>query len=104
MKIIRNGNEYELTSDELYRAYLEQEHLYDRENIELNMQARLDAPIYEALQDNDAFIEDAAYQLRRNQDEYDMDYESALDDAISSSQSKHTSFVFDEEIGKPLVS
>lgn len=31
MKIVRNGNEFELTKDELYTAYLEQEHEFDRD-------------------------------------------------------------------------
>ena len=32
MKIIRNGNEFELTKKELYQAYLEQEHEFDRDS------------------------------------------------------------------------
>lgn len=32
MKIIRNGNEIELTKNELYQAYLEQEHEFDRDS------------------------------------------------------------------------
>ena len=32
MKIIRNGNEFELTKNELYQAYLEQEHEFDRDS------------------------------------------------------------------------
>ena len=32
MKIIRNGNEFELTKNELYQAYLEQEHKFDRDS------------------------------------------------------------------------
>lgn len=31
MIIIRNGNEFELTKNELYQAYLEQEHEFDRD-------------------------------------------------------------------------
>ena len=31
MKIVRNGNEFELTKDELYTTYLEQEHEFDRD-------------------------------------------------------------------------
>ena len=32
MKIIRNGNEFELTKKEFYQAYLEQEHEFDRDS------------------------------------------------------------------------
>lgn len=98
MKILRNGQEFELTSDELYRAYIEQQNLFDRENIENNMEDYLDPVAYAMLKDNEDFIEDATYDLRRNQDKYDMTFEYALDDAIRNAKQNHCKFIFDQEI------
>ena len=98
MKITRDGKEYELTSDELYNAYIEQEGIFDRENIENNMELYLDEEAYELLKDNDDFIEEAAQKLRRNQDKYDMNYEYALSDAF---QSVKKEFLKEPNIIKP---
>lgn len=98
MKIVRDGQEYELTSSELYDAYIEQEEIFDRQNIENNIENYLDEDEYEKLKDNHDFIEEAARQLRRNQDKYDMAYEYALDDAIRSTKKDYLKFVFDNEI------
>ena len=82
MVIVRDGKEIELTKDEIYQAYLEQESMFDLENIDLNMEVYLSKEEYELLKDNKDFMEEAAYELRRNQDKYDMDYESALKEAF----------------------
>lgn len=82
MKIIREGKEIELTSTELFDAYVEQEHLFDIQNIINNMVNNLSEDEYEKLKDNRDFIEYAADELRRNQDKYDMDFEYALPEAI----------------------
>jgi len=82
MKIMREGKEYELTSDELFNAYLEQEHIFDIQNIENNMEYHLRREEYEILKDNRDFIERAADELRHNQDKHDMDYEYALSEAF----------------------
>ena len=42
MKIIRNGQEFELTREELYDAYREMEHEYDMEDLETDSET-LDA-------------------------------------------------------------
>ena len=98
MKIVRDGQEYELTSDELYQAYIEQECLFDRENIASNMDWCLDEDEFEVLKDNQDFIEDATYKLRRNQDKYDMSYEYALSDAFETVKKEYLKYVFDNEI------
>lgn len=98
MKIIRNGQEYELTSDELFQAYIEQEYLFDRENIVNNMDWCLDEAEFEVLKDNQEFIADATDKLRRNQDKYNMDYEYALSDAFQTAKKEHLKYVFENEI------
>ncbi len=87
MKIIRDGKEIELTKDELYRAYIEQQEMYDIDNIRMNMENYLDEDEYDKFKNNEDFIFEAACQLRRNQDKYDMVYEYALEDAINSTVS-----------------
>lgn len=89
MKIIRNGKEFELTKDELFQAYYEQQELFDVENIEMNLDTYLDEDEYELLKNNKEFIEEAAYQLRRNQDKYNMDYDYALEDAITETSARY---------------
>ena len=42
MKIIRDGKEFELTSEELFNAYTEQRWLFAVENIEMNMENYLE--------------------------------------------------------------
>ena len=78
MKIFRDGKEYELTKEELFEAYLEQESIYDRTNIVENMEEHLSPEQYARLNDNEDFIEEAISKLRKNQDHYEMDYDSAL--------------------------
>lgn len=82
MKITRNGQEIELTKEELQQAYEEQQHILDISNIQLNIEHYLDENEYEKLRDNQEFIEDAAYELRRNLDKYNMEFDYAIKDAI----------------------
>lgn len=93
MKIIRDGKEIELTSDELFLAYQEQERLFDIQNIEDNMSGgylkEIDEDEYEALRNNKEAIEYAADVLRRNQDKTDMDYDHALEDAFKMMKRKY---------------
>ncbi len=89
MTIKREGKEIELTSEELFNAYLEQEHLFDVQNIEDNMESYLEQEKVDMLKDNKDFIEDAANELRRNQDKYDMDYESAIKQAYRDTKRKY---------------
>lgn len=89
MKIIREGKEIELTKDELFNAYMEQENIFDIQNIEDNMENYLEEPEYELLKNNKEFIEEAANELRRNQDKYDMDYENAIREAFEDVKLKY---------------
>ena len=82
MKIIRNGQEIELTKEELNEAYEEQQHILDIQNIQSNIEHYLDEDEYEQLRDNQEFIEDAAYELRENLDRYGMEFDYAIKDAI----------------------
>lgn len=89
MKIIREEKEIELTKEELFNAYLEQENLFDVENIEDNMECYFDEDEVEMFKDNKDFIEEAANELRRNQDKYGMDYENAIREAFEETKLKH---------------
>lgn len=88
MFIERNGMPIELTADELFKAYEEQEFLFDVQNIKENMSCELDEDEYDALVDNQEFIEAAAVELRCNQDKYGMDYSEALSDAFDKAKNK----------------
>lgn len=89
MKIIREGKEIELTREELFNAYLEQENLFDVQNVEDNMECYLDEDEFNILKDNKVFIEETANELRRNQDKYDMDYENAIREAFEETKLKY---------------
>lgn len=91
MKIIRGKQEFNLTKKELLDAYLEQEHLFDIQDIKNNMSLYLDEEEYEKLKNNNVFIEEAAGNLRRNQDKYNMDYECAIKKAIIDARIKYIS-------------
>jgi len=81
--------EIELTADEIFNTYLEQEWLFDVQNIENNMEYHLSEEEYEILKENRDFIESAAQELRHNQDKHDMDYEYALEEAFKSIKEKY---------------
>ena len=104
MVIVRDGKEIELTKDEIYQAYLEQESMFDLENIDLNMETYLSKEEYELLKDNKDFMEEAAYELRRNQDKYDMDYEFALKEAFDTIKDKDKAgYLLPQSLRKCLI-
>lgn len=91
MKIKRfvNGKEqeFELTADELYEAFREQEHKFDLCDVDdvfngfdddelLDMYGRTRDEIKEK-------YEDIAYEMRRNIDKYEMSWQYARDAAIA---------------------
>lgn len=82
MKIIRNGQEIELTKEELHKAYIEQQHILDMSYIKLNLEKYLDENEYIRLKDNQEFIKEVAKELRENQDRWGMDFDHAIEDAI----------------------
>lgn len=85
MKIKRtiNGIEYEfeLTEQERFDAYCEQQHVWDADYVrniygeEIEQMCKTEAEI-------DAFIEDIAYEMRRLVDKYGVSEEYALDEAF----------------------
>lgn len=89
MKIIREEKEIELTREELFNAYIEQENIFDIQNIEDNMEKYLNESEYKLLKDNKEFIEDAASELRKNQDKYDMDFVNAIREAFEETKLKY---------------
>lgn len=89
MKIIREGKEIELTPEELYEAYKEQQEIYDTQNIENNMVEYLDSDIYEQLKNNAAYIEEATDLFRSYLEESEMSYEFAVREAIRDTAKKY---------------
>ena len=90
LKITREVNgekmEFELTVYELHQAYIEQEHLYDIDDVEI---------YFEDIEDEDlkmeyglsrnglaVKIQDIAYEMRRNMDKYGIGMEQARVNAI----------------------
>lgn len=82
MEIYRDGKVIELTEQEVFSAYEEQENIYDMENVRENMENYLDLGSYLKLKENQEFIEEAAYLLRTYLDKNSMDYEFAIAEAI----------------------
>lgn len=96
MKIIRDGKEFELTPEEVFAAYLEQQAIYDRENIVQNMEGYLSDHEYLVLKGNEAFIASAAAKLRQKEDD-GLSYDSALtfayDEAKAEFQAQIDAFI-----------
>lgn len=85
--------EIELTKEELFEAYCEQQYIWDVESCRDNLHSGIynGEGWYENLdkETENAIIEDAAYHLRRNIDKYDMHYEYAMDDAFGVAIANH---------------
>ena len=90
MIILRDGKAYKLTSDELYKAYREQELNYDIDDVYNELEAIVSADV-----DEEAYVEaarrvlvsedllrDAAYQKRRNMDKYGLSWNDATIEAV----------------------
>ena len=71
---IINGVEYEfeLNSQELYDAYIEQEHKWDVSDVDARYGHLL----------SDEQVDAVAYEMRRQRDKYDLDFESAIEEAL----------------------
>lgn len=82
MTITRNGVEYELTQEELYRAFQEQQHLNDISNIDLYLENLVEEEVFEKVKDNNEFFNNAADTLRTNLDDLGMTFDIALEKAI----------------------
>ncbi len=75
MKIIRNGAEFELTREELFEAYVEQEHIWDADYVRYTL---IDFGKYDSIPENkrEDVIEKVAramrtFMLRNDCNEYD---------------------------------
>lgn len=75
--------EFELTSDEMFTAFLEQQDLNDIEDIKIAFD-------YEPnLMPSQEIIKEMASEMRRNMDKYDMEFWYARSDAIDTVLSRH---------------
>lgn len=85
--ILGKEEEFELTPDELYAAYREQEFKFDRNDIEDYFAAFDDVEIEEMYSMTRKKLEekfdDMACEMRRNIDKYDMQWQYARDAAIA---------------------
>ena len=90
MIILRDGKAYELTSDEIYEAYREQELIYDIDDVYNELEAIVGADVDEkayvdaarrVLASND-LLREAAYQKRRNMDKYCLSWHDATIEAV----------------------
>ena len=79
MKIIRNGNEIELTDTEIYQVWEYQQHLFDKEYIKERLGELLDDLEDEErdkILSDDEFVSKVTYQWRKymdNQDNGDLE-------------------------------
>lgn len=78
--------DFELTPDELYDAFREQEFLFDREDCKAVIDDLADDEIFDTYgvtaEQFMAHLDDMAAEKRRNMNKYDMDWEYARDEAI----------------------
>lgn len=78
--------EFELTADELYAAYREQEFKFDRADVADYFLAFDNEYIEEeygmTTKEVESKFNEIAYEMRRNIDKYDMDWTYARDEAI----------------------
>ena len=87
MKIIRDGREYELTRQEMWDAFEEQQHKYDIDDVESVIHDTYDADdFFETFgitqEQAEANIDRIAYRKRKYQDEYDNHWDEAAKEAI----------------------
>jgi len=78
--------EFELTNDELWNAYEEQQHKYDLDDVDTQFCFYTDEELMNTYQKTREEIRklypDIAYEMRRMMDKYDVDMEYARDEAI----------------------
>ena len=65
MTIYRDGKEYALTEEEMEKAYLEQDHKYNLENIKDSMDYYLNPEDYNILKDNNDFVKEVTDRYER---------------------------------------
>ena len=79
--------EFELTGEELYQAFVEQELQFDIANVRIFFEDYTNEDFQNeygmSRQEVEGYFEDIACQLRRNINKYDMNFDYALSYAIS---------------------
>jgi len=90
MKIVRDGKDYELTSEEVYAAYLEQEHIYDvddvRSELELIIEDDMDEEAYieaaKRIYNDPVKLDEVARAKRKCIDKYNMEWGYAVSESV----------------------
>lgn len=88
MVIKRNGEEIQLTEEELYAAYLEQQHIFDKANVINELETTVDRgceeeKAAEAILASDEKISFIARQVRRCHEHDGCSYEYAVESCVS---------------------
>ena len=85
MEIVRNGQKILLTEWELLQAYEEQKYLNLKENVLDNMEDYLPQKVYSKLKANEDYRERCISLFQKYYEDYRMEYELALKEAIRDS-------------------
>ncbi len=88
MEIVRNGQKILLTEWELFQAFEEQKYLYLKESVLENMEDYLQEEIYGKLKANEDYIERSVTLFQKYYEDYHMEYDVALKEAIRDSAKK----------------
>lgn len=90
MIIVRDGVNIELTSQEVFSAYEEQEHIFDVQDVSDELHSIVSADVDEEeyvaaakrILESQELLNSCAYDHRRNIDKYDMDWYSSKELAV----------------------
>lgn len=90
MTIVRDGKTFELTDRELSEAYFEQEHLFDIEDVQGELESIVSADVDEEeyvaaaqrILNSLELLSDCARDKRRNTDRYGMAWDAATTEAV----------------------
>jgi len=85
MEIVRNGQKILLTDWELFQAYEEQKYLYLKESVLENMEEYLSKGVYSKLETNEDYREKCIMLFQKYYEDYHMEYDIALKEAICDS-------------------
>ena len=88
MEIVRNGQKILLTEWELFQAYEEQKYLYLKESVLENMEDCLPKEMYSKLKANEDYKERSITLFQKYYEDYHMEYDVALKEAIRDSAKK----------------
>lgn len=90
MTIVRNGITIELTADELFSAYREQEYIFDCEDVKNGLESIVSADVDEEeyvaaakrILESDSLLNACAGDYRKNIDKYEMGWYDARELAV----------------------